>query len=56
LLERAAGSFEIEGMSAGPHSDATVEAFLDPLNNNDVLTPVGGNFGNNGGLDCPTPP
>ena len=57
VLEReAAATFHIEGMVAGPHSNATVEAFLDPRNNNHVLSPVGNGFTNNGGAGCPMPP
>ncbi len=57
VLEReAAATFHVEGMGAGPNNNATVEAFLDPRNNNHVLSPVGDGFTNNGGAGCPTPP
>ena len=57
VLEReAAATFHVEGMPVGPHNNATVEAFLDPRNNNHVLSPVGDGFTNNGGAGCPTPP
>ncbi|MEM7479895.1 MAG: Ig-like domain-containing protein [Acidobacteriota bacterium] len=57
VLEReAAATFHVEGMAAGPHTNAVVEAFLDPRNSNHVLSPVGGGFTNNGGAGCPTPP
>ena len=57
VLEReATATFHVEGMGAGPNNNATVEAFLDPRNNNHVLSPVGDGFTNNGGAGCPTPP
>jgi len=53
LIARSGGTFGIEGLAAGPQSDATVNTFVDARNDGGASAASGGNF--TGGVTCTLP-
>lgn len=53
LIARSGGTFAIEGMGAGPNTDAQVNAFVDPRNDGGASAASGNGF--TGGVTCSLP-